>query len=54
MTRADYGRFDRMIPDDPQSKIHLMMSYTGDFETTFQDLLEGCEAMLNVLRSALR
>ena len=20
--------------------------YTGDFETTFQDLLEGCEAML--------
>ena len=21
--------------------------YTGDFETTFQDLLEGCEAMLS-------
>ena len=20
--------------------------YTGDFETTFQDLMEGCEAML--------
>ena len=20
--------------------------YTGDFETTFQDILEGCEAML--------
>ncbi len=69
---ADYGRFDRIIcmdrsnlhwiqriiPDDPEGKIHLMMSYagkhrdvadpwyTGDFETTFQDLLEGCEAML--------
>ena len=72
VTRADYARFDRIIcmdawnirlikriiPDDPDGKIHLMMSYTGvgrdvadpwytgDFETTFQDILEGCEAML--------
>ena len=70
--RADYDRFDRIIcmdasnlrlirrffPDDPEGKIHLLMSYTGfgrdvadpwytgDFEQTFQDLLEGCEAML--------
>jgi len=22
--------------------------YTGDFEETFQDLLEGCEAMLRL------
>ena len=72
ITAADYGRFDRIIcmdesnlrwisriiPGDPEHKIHLMMTYagkhrdvadpwyTGDFETTFQDLLEGCEAML--------
>ncbi len=72
VTRADYTRFDRIIcmdasnlrlirriiPDDPDGKIHLMMSYTGvgrdvadpwytgDFEQTFQDLLEACEAML--------
>ena len=72
ITRADYDRFDRIIcmdawnlrlikriiPDDPEGKIHLMMSYTGvsrdvadpwytgDFEETFQDVLEGCEAML--------
>ena len=72
ITRADYGRFDRIIcmdlsnlrlikriiPDDPQGKIHLMMSYTGigrdvadpwytgDFETTFQDILEACEALV--------
>ena len=71
--RADYDRYDRIIcmdasnlrwlrriiPDGPQGKIHLMMSYTGtgrdvadpwytgDFETTFQDLLEGCEALLD-------
>ena len=47
-----------IIPDDPKGKVHLMMSYTGigrdvadpwytgDFETTFQDIMEGCEAML--------
>lgn len=72
VTRADYDRFDRIIcmdssnlrwlrhiiPDDPQKKVHLLMSYTGrsrdvadpwytgDFETTFQDILAGCEAML--------
>ena len=75
VTRRDYDRFDRIIcmdasnlrlirriiPDDPEGKIHLMMSYTGigrdvadpwytgDFETTFQDLLEACEAMLALL-----
>ena len=73
VTRADYDRFDhiicmdysnlrliqRIIPDDPEGKIHLMMSYagitrdvadpwyTGDFERTFQDLTVGCEAFLN-------
>jgi len=72
VTGEDYGRFDsiicmdssnlrlikRIIPDDPQKKIHLMMAYTGvgrdvadpwytgDFEQTFQDLLEGCEAII--------
>ena len=73
VTRADYACFDRLIcmdasnlrwlrwiiPDDPEGKVHLMMSYTGvgrdvadpwytgDFETTFQDILEACEAMLD-------
>ena len=74
VTRSDYGRFDRIIcmdasnlrwirriiPDDPERKIHLLMSYTGmgrdvadpwytgDFEEAFQDILEGCEAMLGL------
>lgn len=74
VTAADYARFDRIIcmdssnlrwirhiiPEDPQKKIHLMMSYagsgrdvadpwyTGDFERTFQDILSACEAMLRV------
>ena len=75
VTWADYDRFDRLIcmdssnlrllrrviPSDPECKIHLLMSYTGvgrdvadpwytgDFETSFQDILEGCEAMLDGL-----
>lgn len=73
-TRYDYDRFDRIIcmdssnlrlirriiPSDPDGKIHLMMSYTGigrdvadpwytgDFETTFQDILAGCEGMVGI------
>ena len=73
ISAEDYDRFDRIIcmdssnlrlisriiPTDPERKIHLMMSYagsgrdvadpwyTGDFEQTFQDLLTACEAMLN-------
>ena len=72
VTPADYERFDllicmdasnlrwirRIIPEDPEGKIRLMMSfngssrdvadpwYTGDFEQTFQDVLQACEAML--------
>lgn len=74
VTKADYDRFDRLIcmdgsnlrwlrriiGEDPQGKVHLLMSYagkhrdvadpwyTGDFETTFQDILEGCEAMIGI------
>ena len=73
VTPADYHRFDRIIcmdssnlrwirriiPSDPEGKIHLLMSYTGigrdvadpwytgDFEEAFQDILEGCEAIID-------
>ena len=76
VTRQDYAKFDRIIcmdssnlrrirriiPDDPEGKIHLMMSYagsgrdvadpwyTGDFETTFHDILNACQAMLSQLK----
>ena len=75
----DYARFDRIIcmdamnlrwikriiPQDPDGKIHLMMSYTGrsrdvadpwytgDFETTFQDILSAYKTMLDGTGSAL-
>lgn len=49
---------ERIFPGDPEGKVHLLMSYTGsgrdvadpwytgDFERAFQDILQGCEAML--------
>lgn len=72
ITRADYDRFDLIIymdrmnlrwlryiiPDDPQNKVKLMMSYTGrdrdvadpwytgDFETTFKDIMEASRMLL--------
>ena len=50
----------RIIHDDPAGKVRLLMTYTGserdvadpwytgDFETTYRDILEGCEAMLKL------
>lgn len=75
VTREDYGKFDllicmdesnvrrlrRIVGDDPDGKIHLMMGYTGDFrdvadpwytgdfETTFQDVLAASEAFLKMI-----
>jgi protein-tyrosine phosphatase len=58
MDSSNLRRLERLFPDDPEGKIHLLMSYTGsgrdvadpwytgDFEKAFLDILEGCEAML--------
>lgn len=72
VTRADYGYYDwlvimdrenllgirRIIPDDPQGKIRLLLDwsdhprdiadpwYTWDFDQAFQDIQEGCQSML--------
>ena len=51
----------RVFGDDPEGKIHKLMDftgrpgdvadpwYTGDFETTWTDVLEGCENLLKQL-----
>ncbi len=76
VTRKDYEHYDlliamdynnlrnlrRMLGDDVQNKIHLLMDhtnrhgevadpwYTGDFEQTWQDIVEGCTGLLEQLR----
>ncbi len=72
LRRDDYDKFDyiigmenlnlsymrRILGDDPEGKIHLLMDftdhpediddpwYTGDFSGVYKQILEGCEALL--------
>lgn len=52
----------RLTHDDPEKKVSLLLSwagrraevadpwYTGDFEETYDDLVEGCHALLEAVR----
>ena len=58
MDQANLRNMTRMCGGDPAHKIHLLMDfthrpgevadpwYTGDFHTTWQDVEEGCRALL--------
>lgn len=51
-----------MVGSDPEKKVSLLMDYTrrpgdvadpwytGDFETAYQDILEGCQGLLKALK----
>ena len=51
----------RLFPNDPKDKLSLLMDYTarpgsvadpwytGDFEATWRDVLEGCTGLLDVI-----
>ena len=61
MDRNNLRNLRRFVEDDPAGKVSLLMShtsrpgdvadpwYTGDFEATWQDVLEGCQALLKEL-----
>ena len=58
MDRRNLENMRRISGGDPEQKIHLLMEfagkhsevadpwYTGDFEATWQDVLEGCQGLL--------
>ena len=58
MDSANFRNMNRMCGGDPAGKISLLMDhtgrpgdvadpwYTGDFEQTWQDVLEGCRGLL--------
>lgn len=62
MDRANLRNMLRICGGDPEGKISLLMDhtsrkgevadpwYTGDFETTWQDVLEGCQELLEQLK----
>ena len=61
MDEANRRNMLRMLGGDPAGKVSLLLDgtprprpiadpwYTGDFEATYQDVLEGCTALLNRL-----
>ncbi len=61
MDRANLRNMHRICGGDPDGKLHLLMDfadrprevadpwYTGDFETTWQDVLAGCIGLLEQL-----
>lgn len=62
MDRWNIRNMTRICGDDPDGKIHMLMDYTnrpgevadpwytGNFDATWHDVLEGCEALLDDLR----
>ena len=63
MDRMNLRWLKYIIPDDPAGKVRMMMSYagkdrdvadpwyTGDFETTYRDLVEATGKLLEDLLS---
>lgn len=61
MDRENLRRMQQICGGDPDGKIHLLMDYTsrpgevadpwysGDFDTAWTDILEGCEGLLRTL-----
>ena len=62
MDRANIRNMTRIYGGDPRKKLHLLMDftdrpgevadpwYTGDFDATWRDVLEGCEGLLRYIR----
>ena len=65
MDGANLRNMLRICGGDPEGKISLLMDhtarkgevadpwYTGDFDTTWQDVLEGCQELLGQLKEKL-
>ncbi len=61
MDEANLRNMRRMLGGDPQAKLFKMLEfagssrdvadpwYTGDFDTTYQDVCDGCEGLLGYL-----
>ena len=59
MDKANVRNIQRIVGEDSQNKVHLLLYYaeknrdiadpwyTGDFDKTYDDIVEGCNAFLN-------
>lgn len=65
MDENNLRNIKRIFPSDPQGKVHKLLEYTGsgrdvadpwysgDFETAYNDILNGCKALLDKLKEEL-
>lgn len=65
MDHANLRNMTRICGGDPDEKLHLLMEYasrpgevadpwySGDFDTAWQDILEGCQGLLQQLRTSV-
>ncbi|WP_165172546.1 low molecular weight protein-tyrosine-phosphatase [Adlercreutzia sp. ZJ242] len=63
MDEANVRNMRRLFADDPEGKVHLLLSfagedrpiadpwYTGDFDATYRDVLAGCTGLLKYLEA---
>ena len=66
MDEENMWNMEKLFGDDPEGKVRALMSfagknrsvsdpwYTRDFETAYNDITEGCEALLNAVKNGLR
>lgn len=63
MDEWNMRNLNRMLKGDPEGKVHKLLTfagsgrdiadpwYTGDFDATYNDVIEGCEGFLDYLRN---
>ncbi len=66
MDRLNYKNILRIIGEDTEGKVSLLLEfagsnrdiadpwYTGNFDQTYEDILEGCEALLKQLMHSMK
>ena len=63
MDQRNVTNLMRILGDDPEQKVHMLLDfagregesiadpwYTGNFDITYEDIVEGCEGFLSFLR----
>lgn len=66
MEQVNIRNIMRIVGDDPQKKVYRLLDftgqpgdiadpwYTGDFDTTYEQVLAGCEGLLKELREFIK
>lgn len=64
MDQWNLRNMHRILRNDPEGKVHLLLDYsvnprdiadpwyTGNFDVTYDDIVEGCEAFLDFLKNS--